>query len=286
MNRFVATAAVCATCLASAVWAAPVNFTTFESAGANPAAISATRDAFRVAIGGGSAAGANGSFGGLRREINWDGVPDARSDPNPLPANFFNLTSPRGALFATPGTGFLVSANAGQAAPVLFGFANEFQTFSAQRLFTAVSSNMTEVSFFVPGTALAATITAFGLIFVDVEVAGLTKIEFFDAANALIYSHDALVGGNQGLSFLGAMVDGSGSISRVRITSGLNTIVSNGVLGNLIDDVVVMDDFLYAEPSAAAIPEPSSLALLGIGLAAGLAWLRRRGEGRLVVGVA
>ena len=286
MNRFVATAAVCATCLASAVWAAPVNFTTFESAGANPAAISATRDAFRVAIGGGSAAGANGSFGGLRREINWDGVPDARSDPNPLPANFFNLTSPRGALFATPGTGFLVSANAGQAAPVLFGFANEFQTFSAQRLFTAVSSNMTEVSFFVPGTALAATITAFGLIFVDVEVAGLTKIEFFDAANALIYSHDALVGGNQGLSFLGAMVDGSGSISRVRITSGLNTIVSNGVLGNLIDDVVVMDDFLYAEPSAAAIPEPSSLALLGIGLAAGLAWLRRRGEGRLAVGVA
>ena len=286
MNRFVATAAVCATCLASAVWAAPVNFTTFESAGANPAAISATRDAFRVAIGGGAVAGANGSFGGLRREINWDGVPDARSDPNPLPANFFNLTSPRGALFATPGTGFLVSANAGQAAPVLFGFANEFQTFSAQRLFTAVSSNMTEVSFFVPGTALAATITAFGLIFVDVEVAGLTKIEFFDAANALIYSHDALVGGNQGLSFLGAMVDGSGSISRVRITSGLNTIVSNGVLGNLIDDVVVMDDFLYAEPSAAAIPEPSSLALLGFGLAAGLAWLRRRGEGRLVVGVA
>ena len=286
MNRFVATAAVCATCLASAVWAAPVNFTTFESAGANPAAISATRDAFRVAIGGGAVAGANGSFGGLRREINWDGVPDARSDPNPLPANFFNLTSPRGALFATPGTGFLVSANAGQAAPVLFGFANEFQTFSAQRLFTAVSSNMTEVSFFVPGTALAATITAFGLIFVDVEVAGLTKIEFFDAANALIYSHDALVGGNQGLSFLGAMVDGSGSISRVRITSGLNTIVSNGVLGNLIDDVVVMDDFLYAEPSAAAIPEPSSLALLGFGLAAGVAWLRRRGEGRLAVGVA
>ena len=275
MNRFVATAAVCATCLASAVWAAPVNFTTFESAGANPAAISATRDAFRVAIGGGSVAGANGSFGGLRREINWDGVPDARSDPNPLPANFFNLTSPRGALFATPGTGFLVSANAGQAAPVLFGFANEFQTFSAQRLFTAVNSNMTEVSFFVPGTAVAATTTAFGLIFVDVEVAGLTKIEFFDAANALIYSHDALVGGNQGLSFLGAMVDGSGSISRVRITSGLNTIVSNGLLGNQNDDAVVMDDFLYAEP--ARIPEPGSMSLVGLALAAmGMGWLRRR----------
>ena len=286
MNRFVVTAAVCATCLASSAWAAPVNFTTFESAGANPAAITATRDAFRVAVGGGSVAGANGSFGGLRREINWDGVPDARSDPNLLPANFFNVTSPRGALFATPGTGFLVSANAGQAAPTLFGFANEFQTFSAQRLFTALNSNVTDVSFFVPGTAVAATTTAFGLIFVDVEVADLTKVEFFDDTNALIYSHSALVAGNQGLSFLGAMVDGSGSIGRVRITSGLNTIVANGVLGNLIDDVVVMDDFLYAEPSAAAIPEPSSLALLGVGLAVGVAWLRRRGDGRLAGAVA
>ncbi len=45
-------------------------------------------------------AGANGSFGGLRREINWDGVPDARSDPNPFPADFFNTTSPRGAVFS------------------------------------------------------------------------------------------------------------------------------------------------------------------------------------------
>ncbi len=36
-------------------------------------------------------------------------------------------------------------------------------------------------------------------------------------------------------------------------------IVSNGVLGNPNDDVVVMDDFLYAEPLA--VPGPSSLAL-------------------------
>src|SRR5678809_1579771 len=95
-----------------------------ESAtGTDAASITAARDAFRAAIGGGTVAGANGSFGGLRREINWDGVPDAFSAPNNLPANFFNLNSPRGVVFSTPGTGFQVSANAG-VAPIDFGNIN------------------------------------------------------------------------------------------------------------------------------------------------------------------
>ena len=275
MNSRTLVAAVAALLLAPTSWA---GFVTFDSAGANPAAITATRDAFRTAVGGGSVAGANGSFGGLRREINWDGVPDARSDPNPLPANFFNINSQRGAVFSTPGTGFLVSANTGQAAPVLFGFGNDFQTFSAQRLFTAVNSNITDVRFFVPGTSIAATTSAFGAIFVDVEAAGLTKLEFFDESDALIFARDALVAGNQGLSFLGAVANGGERISRVRLTSGLNTIVSNGVLGNPNDDVVVMDDFLYAEPLR-AVPEPSTSTLVGLGLFASLVCLRRRRHG-------
>jgi len=273
MKQLSAFAAALGFLLAPAAWAVPV-FTTFESAGATPAAITPTRDAFRAAVGGGSVAGPNGSFGGLRREINWDGVPAGQSDPNPMAPNFFNVNSPRGVVFSTPGTGFLVSANAGLATPPLFGFAGEFQTFSAQKLFTAVNSNITDVQFFLPGTTTAATTSAFGLIFVDVEVAGETKLEFFDQSDSLIYSHDALVAGNQGLSFLGATVTG-GAISRVRITSGLNTIVSNGVLGNPNDELVVMDDFLYAEPLQ-AIPEPSSFLLTGLGLLAGAALLRRR----------
>jgi hypothetical protein len=248
---------------------------TFEAAGANAASITATRDAFRAAVGGGTVAGANGSFGGLRREINWDGVPGAQSDPNLLPANFFNVNSPRGVVFNTPGTGFLVSTNAGDPAPTLFGFPTDFQTFSAQKLFTAVNSSITDVSFFLPGTTTAAATTAFGLVFVDVEAAGSTRIDFFDAANHLFYTHDAQVAGNQGLSFLGGVVSG-GSIARVRITSGSNTIVANGVLGNQIGDIVVMDDFLYAEPLlVAAVPEPSVFALTGLGLL-GLVARRRR----------
>ena len=276
MKQLTRFAALVALLLTPTAWAAPV-FVTFESAGANPAAITPTRDAFRAAIGGGTVAGANGSFGGVRREINWDGVPDARADPIPLPADFFNVNSPRGVVFSTPGTGFLVSANAGLVTPTLFGFATDFQTFSAQRLFTAVNSNITDVHFFIPGTANATTTSAFGLIFTDVEVAGLTKLEFFDASDVLIYSHNALVAVNQGLSFLGATVTGA-SISRVRITSGQNTIVSNGVLGNPNGDIVVMDDFLYAEPDR-AIPEPSSLALASLGLVCGWALSCRRRDG-------
>ncbi len=254
------------TVLLFSVNVAQAGFMVFDSVGADAAAITPTRDAFRTAVGGGITAGADGSFGGLRREINWDGVPDIRADPNLLPADFFNVNSPRGAVFSTPGTGFMVSANSGQASPTLFGYPNDFQAFSAQRLFTALNSSITDVHFFVPGTTIAATTSAFGVVLVDVETALASKIEFFDRNNALIFSQNALVGSNQGLSFLGGVANAGERISRVRITSGINTIVSNGVLGNPNDDVVVMDDFLYAEP--AQVSEPPTFALLALGLLA------------------
>jgi hypothetical protein len=274
-RRFAKSAALAI--LAASLTTAPARagFTVFEAAGANAAAITPTRDAFRADVGGGTVAGANGSFGGLRREINWDGVPEALSDPNKLPADFFNTTSPRGVVFNTPGTGFLVSANSGGSTPPLFGFPNDFQAFSPQKLFTAVNSNVTDVTFFQPGTNIAATTTAFGVIFVDVEVATSTRLDFFDRNNNLIFSRNALVAGNQGFSFEGAVANAGEQIARVRITSGANTIVSNGVLGNQIDDVAVMDDFLYAEPLA-VVPEPASVVLVGLGLIAGLGWSRRR----------
>lgn len=126
-------------------------------------------------------AGANGSFGGLRREINWDGVPDAFSAPNNMPSDFFNVNSPRGAVFSTPGTGFQVSANAG-IAPIHFdnidpAYSQTFEPFSPQRLFTSLGSNIVDVDFFVPGTNTPASTNGFGAIFSDVDLANTTSIE-------------------------------------------------------------------------------------------------------------
>lgn len=272
-------------CIATHSSAAPV----IRSVGgdATPASIAAARDQFRLDLGGGTTAGAAGSFGGLRREINWDGVPDALSAPNSLPGNFFNTTSPRGAVFSTPGTGFQVSANAG-IAPIEFDninptYSSTFGVFSAQRLFTAAGSIVTDVNFFIPGTTTAATVAAFGAVFTDVDISFFTTIEYFNELNASLGSFSVPAGtvSTASLSFLGVSFNAGEKVSRVRITSG-NTPLGPGVVDGIAPtfaagktdgvtvngvplpvDLVVMDDFIYSEP----VPEPSGLCLFAVGIA-------------------
>ncbi len=236
--------------LACAVSGAAIGQTVFTASGANPAAIQAAVDTFRTALGTLNP-NTSGSVGSGRREINWDGVPDASAAPNNLPANFFNVNSPRGVVFSTPGTGFQVSANAG-VAPVRFdnisaGYSMSFQTFSAQRLFTALGSNVVDINFFVPGSNAPALSNGFGAVFTDVDTANLTSIQLFDKNNVSLGQFFALPADN-GLSFLG-ILQPSSNIARVRIIAG------NAALGDITpDDLVVMDDFIYGEPIATNLP--------------------------------
>jgi hypothetical protein len=241
----------------------------FSASGTSPAGIQSTVDAYRADLGPLNPNVA-GSAGGGRREINWDGVPNASAAPNNLASNFFNVTSPRGVVFNTPGVGFQVSAGAASGTSILFGNINplytlEFQTFSAQRVFTAIGSNVTDVNFFVPGSNAAALTRGFGAVFADVDLATSTSLTFFDSANASMGTFFVPASANSGLSFLG--IDfGNPIVSRVRITSG-NAALGPNEGGGV--DLVVMDDFLYGEPVAAvgAVPEPSTWAMMILGFA-------------------
>lgn len=262
---------------------------TYNADGANGAAIQATIDQFRADLGGANN-GVGGTFATGRREINWDAVPDSFSQPNFLPGNFFNSNSARGVVM-TPlngGTGFFTSADASNptTTPALFaslgtGYGTEFQTFSAERLFTVLGSNQLQVEFFVPGTLTAAGVSGFGAVFADVDLTGNSSgIQAFDAQGNSI-GFNAAIRESSGLSFTGIRVDGATPlISRVVITVG-NTALggSDPDISNGAFDVVVLDDFIYGEPQAAAaagVPEPSAFALSALGLAVAAFRFRRR----------
>lgn len=252
---------------------------TFQAFGADAASIQATVDSYRAALGplNPNQAGVQNPNG--RREINWDGVPDAQASPNNLKADFFNTNSPRGAVF-TGASAFRVSAddNNPTNTPTLFAdlnpdYAGMFRPFSQQRLFSAMDSTTMSTEFFVAGSTTAGLTRGFGAVFTDVDMNDLTKIEYFDASHNLLHTSFALGAGdfdhNQTLSFVGVLFDAP-IIASVRITSGN---VGLGGSESFNQDVVVMDDFIYGE----VVPEPASLLVAGLSFVAVTRRKRKRG---------
>jgi hypothetical protein len=249
-------------------------FQVFQAAGPSAAAIQSTVDAFRAALGELNNGNDPGPLAVGRREINWDGGGGNLTTTDPVtPFDVFLNT--RGARFTTKGTGLT------QAPPVadpvqfppggLAGLFNNptygdiFSTFSLERLFSPVNSNITEGFFFVPGTfdpktneAQPATVSGFGAVFTDVDQQDgsrsgrhhrsrrtSTLIRYYDADDKLLFR--AVVPASPGdgsLSFFGIVFDDA-RIARVRITTGN---VAPGPDDAKKHDVVMMDDFLYGEP--------------------------------------
>lgn len=230
-------------------------------------------ETFLGALGAANNGNGPGTIGG-RREINWDGGGATMASPVPTPFTGFQNT--RGATFTTPGTGFLQTPLTDAALTGLqASYATSFLAFTPQRIFTPLGSNITDVTFSVPGSggATQATVSGFGAVFSDVDLAATTTLELFDLGGISQGVFNVLPGSgvNSSFSFLGVMGDAGERIARVRITTGnsaLGPVDQNGDT----TDVVVMDDFIYSEP--VAVPEPTSALLLIVGMVGG-AFMRR-----------
>ena len=232
--------------------------TVFQSAGPTTTSIQGSVDQFRIALGVINNMNNPGPILSGRREINWDGGGAATTiSPTPF-TGFLNI---RGALFTTGGTGFVQAPLSGLAST--FGnptYEDIFQTFSPQRLFSAIGSNITEVRFFVPGSngTVPATVTGFGAVFTDVDQpdgsgpgrkqgnrGDSTLIEYFGVDGKLLFSSFVPSSpGKASLSFFG-IVFPDARVAGVRITSGD---AAPGPNDDDKHDIVIMDDFLFGEP--------------------------------------
>ena len=268
------------TALALVAWAAPATaVTVFSDSGADVASITDTVNDFRAALGNPNNGNSPGPLPSGRREINWDGGgPPVVNGTAPV-TPFTTFQNTRGATFTTPGTGLTQAAVTGGLLSLDLinpQYATLFAPFSPNRLFAPIGSNITDGTFSLPGTGgtTPAGVMGFGAVFSDVDLAG-TSITFFTTAGLTGTLDVPMVSGNQTFSFLGFLLGpGEGLITNVRIVTGTTAL---GPLEGPGVDLVVMDDFLFAEPQATT-PLPATLPLFATGLGAlGLiGWWRKR----------
>lgn len=228
------------------------SFTIFAAQG-DSLAIADKLGAFRTALGGNLNAPNSPPADSGRREINWDGVPAALTNVDTFPLKFFNVNSKRGVEYRTLGTGLRVdSTSFGSVNP---GLSDQFRPFSGKKLLMAVGSSQVSVDFKLAGTATAGLVKGFGAVFSDVDRAGSTRIEFFDATGLRIANLEAPAKpGAREFAFIGAVFP-SAIVASVRITSGDAALdgTSADLSAGGTKDLVVMDDFVYGEP---LLPHP------------------------------
>ncbi len=232
--------------------------------------------AFRTAIGGADNSLTPTAQASGRREINWDAVrldgADFNGNTTTIVANKItgipvNRFQARGVafkeIFAVSNDGF-ASANA--------GVANQFPAFSTANTFVSFNSNKIETRFVLASapatTPVAAATRGFGAIFLDVEQANTSSIEYFNGAVSL-GKWFVPVGPSGQAQFLGVLFNAP-IVTRVIITMGQAQVFNfnNGqvtagqadVSVNALQytDQVATDDFIYGEPLAVTAPNVAS----------------------------
>jgi hypothetical protein len=187
-----------------------------------------------------------------RREINWDGAgANPFDNKNNFPPDFFNTTVKAGAVFTTAGTGFRNDST--DFAEINPTYGGQFNFFSANKIFTAIGSNVLDQLFQVAGQPTPAVTRGFGIVFSDVDLADKTTIELFAQDGSSLGKFSAPVRSDAGgLSFIGVTFD-QAIIARVRVTLGTGALAAgvNDVTDGGTVDLVVLDNLIYGEPKAA-----------------------------------
>ena len=186
-----------------------------------------------------------------RREINWDGVPDAFTGV-PIPGDFFNATaagSPverqRGLVYGGEADAFVSKTSF---AEVNAQAAGEFTNFSGNKSFAVVNATVWPVEFRVAGQPTVAAIQGFGAVFTDVDKSQSAFVECFAGTQSLGKYYVPVQQAASRFSFLGIWYPQQ-KITRVvighegKLSDGQKDITQGGN-----NDLVVLDDFIYSEP--------------------------------------
>jgi hypothetical protein len=231
---------------------------------------------FEAAIKGAKNNGINQPSNGGFRTITWDGVKtdgtDSGGPPNTTVISQGNTVGipldrfqPQGvyfgAVYAVTGNGFTT---------VNPSTAGLFPPFSPPNTFAMFNDNGIDFKFVVPSLATSTIVSAssrgFGAVFINVELANTTSIQFFNG-NQVLDTVFAPVGGKGQPVFVGDLFP-SAVVTRVVLTLGTDVIFSfdgttfhpgpnadNPALGH---NLVVTDDWIFAEP----VPAPNGLPIV------------------------
>ncbi|MCC6611493.1 MAG: PEP-CTERM sorting domain-containing protein [Burkholderiales bacterium] len=130
-----------------------------------------------------------------------------------------------------------------------------FNTTSAGRLYLDVDANFITLSFATP-------ISAFGVYITGLQLEGET-VNFNDGTSQTL----TLTNFGSGAQFFG-FTDAGNLISSI--------VIDTRNPSNTLGDFIGLDDIRYVTASTSSVPEPGTLALLGLGLAGFAASRRRR----------
>ncbi|MBX2925384.1 MAG: hypothetical protein KF746_24515 [Chitinophagaceae bacterium] len=218
----------------------------FES----PGDISSTVEAFKNTLG--TLNVSPGAVSG-RREINWDGVPENLLD-KALPGDFFNQTgsnavaaNQRGLLYDS-GT-FMISNNGFES--INSKAASAFSSFSGDKAFANIAAREWGITFQKAGTTNAASVNAFGAVFIDVDKKNSTSLEFFNNDKSIGRYFVPPHNDNSNFSFLGVRFNNGERITRIVVAhDGFLAEGSKDISDGGTQDLIILDDFIYSEPLA------------------------------------